>query len=88
MNGEQNPGSGRPQSGRAAYRSFVRANHPDAGGDPDTFVAGMRRFEITRPGDGSDDRFDAPVVFTARPRGLRGLVRAVLRRRRRPRRVR
>ncbi|GEL24570.1 hypothetical protein PSU4_35240 [Pseudonocardia sulfidoxydans NBRC 16205] len=26
---------------RAAYRAFVRENHPDRGGDPDAFVAGL-----------------------------------------------
>lgn len=26
---------------RSAYRAFVREHHPDRGGDPDTFVAGM-----------------------------------------------
>ncbi|ODU01857.1 MAG: hypothetical protein ABS81_19530 [Pseudonocardia sp. SCN 72-86] len=26
---------------RAAYRAFVRDNHPDRGGDPDAFVAGL-----------------------------------------------
>jgi hypothetical protein len=29
---------------RAAYRAFVRDNHPDRGGDPDVFVAGLARF--------------------------------------------
>lgn len=29
---------------RAAYRAFVRDNHPDRGGDPDEFVAGLARF--------------------------------------------
>ncbi|MYW05993.1 hypothetical protein [Streptomyces sp. SID3343] len=25
------------------YREFIRANHPDRGGDPDEFVAGLER---------------------------------------------
>lgn len=29
---------------RAAFRAFVRDNHPDRGGDPDVFVAGLARF--------------------------------------------
>ncbi len=29
---------------RAAYRAFVRDNHPDRGGDPEAFVAGLARF--------------------------------------------
>jgi hypothetical protein len=50
---------------RAAYRAFVRENHPDRGGDPDAFVAGLARFkeaqieEAEPPAD--DPRFDAPV---------------------------
>ena len=26
-------------------REFIRANHPDRGGDPDVFIAGMRSFD-------------------------------------------
>ncbi len=58
---------------RAAFRRFVREHHPDRGGDPETFVAGLARFG-SRPGSGSgstppeaddwaDDwaRFDRPI---------------------------
>ncbi|GAA5120742.1 hypothetical protein [Pseudonocardia adelaidensis] len=45
---------------RAAYRAFVRENHPDRGGDPEVFAAGLARFrDADRPAD--DARFDAPV---------------------------
>jgi hypothetical protein len=45
---------------RAAYRAFVRENHPDRGGDPEVFVAGLARFR--EAGIGEDDpRYDAPV---------------------------
>ena len=45
---------------RAAYRAFVRENHPDRGGDPEVFVAGLARFR--EAGVGEDDaRYDAPV---------------------------
>jgi hypothetical protein len=30
---------------RAAYRAFVKAHHPDRGGDPEAFVAGLAEFE-------------------------------------------
>jgi hypothetical protein len=30
--------------GRSAFRAFVREHHPDRGGDPGAFVAGLRRF--------------------------------------------
>ena len=45
---------------RAAYRAFVRENHPDRGGDPDAFVAGLARFKDAEP-PADDPRFDAPV---------------------------
>ncbi len=50
---------------RAAFRAFVREHHPDRGGDPDFFVAGLARFGAagTDSGTGADDdrRFDAPI---------------------------
>ncbi|WP_439378480.1 hypothetical protein [Amycolatopsis lexingtonensis] len=67
--------------GRAAFRAFVRAHHPDVGGDPAEFAAGLARFR--EPAD--DSRFDAPVSFVRRRRGLAALV---SRFRRRPPRVR
>jgi hypothetical protein len=45
---------------RAAYRAFVRENHPDRGGDPEVFVAGLARFQEAEP-PADDPRFDAPV---------------------------
>ncbi|MHC8505551.1 hypothetical protein HF519_24795 [Pseudonocardia bannensis] len=62
---------------RAAYRAFIRDNHPDRGGDPDAFVAGLARFRAgtaapegdpATPGaepDPEDARYDAPVVVVA-----------------------
>jgi hypothetical protein len=29
---------------RQAFRKFVRAHHPDRGGDPDVFLAGLAQF--------------------------------------------
>lgn len=56
---------------RAAFRRFVREHHPDRGGDPEVFVAGLRRFgsrqgsgpDPDNAGDLADDwaRFDRPV---------------------------
>ncbi|PRX51334.1 hypothetical protein B0I33_101487 [Prauserella shujinwangii] len=85
---------------RAEFRAFVRAHHPDVGGDPAEFAAGIARF---RGGDGQPgaggppdearapaDRFDAPVVFVSRRAGLTGIAarfRRWRRRRRRPPRV-
>ncbi|OZM71069.1 hypothetical protein CFN78_21585 [Amycolatopsis antarctica] len=36
---------------RAAFRAFVRANHPDVGGDPEEFAAGLRRLRAQRDGE-------------------------------------
>jgi hypothetical protein len=57
---------------RAEFRAFVRAHHPDRGGDPEAFVAGMARFAASRPpsvpvpdpADDLDPRYDRPVEFT------------------------
>jgi hypothetical protein len=46
---------------RAAYRAFVRENHPDRGGDPEAFVAGLEQFRQAQPDPVDDARFDAPV---------------------------
>ncbi|MER7078402.1 hypothetical protein SAMN02982929_04815 [Saccharopolyspora kobensis] len=54
---------------RRAIRAFVRAHHPDVGGDPEAFAAGLAELRAGR------DRCDAPVVVVHRPRGIRGLVR-------------
>ncbi|AUS77769.1 hypothetical protein C1701_04665 [Actinoalloteichus sp. AHMU CJ021] len=45
---------------RAARRAFVRAHHPDAGGDPAAFSAGLPPRL-----DGTDPRSHPPVVVTA-----------------------
>lgn len=54
---------------RAAFRAFVREHHPDRGGDPAAFVAGMTQFEtMSDPGADDDPRYDAPVeVVMPRP---------------------
>jgi hypothetical protein len=46
---------------RSAFRAFVREHHPDRGGDPEVFVAGLARFGVA-------ERYDAPVeVVTPLP---------------------
>jgi hypothetical protein len=50
---------------RAAYRAFVREHHPDRGGDPDEFVAGLARFRAEHAEPADDPRFDAPVEVVA-----------------------
>lgn len=82
---------------KAAYRRFVRTNHPDLGGDPEVFISGMQQFTTDDPGPpaagNAQERYDAPVIFVAHRHGLRATAEAFLRRvrrrhRRRHRRVR
>jgi hypothetical protein len=66
---------------RSAFRAFVREHHPDRGGDPEVFVAGLARFAegaqppapepapepASAPAPEPDDerRYDAPVEVVA-----------------------
>jgi len=54
-----------PDAERAAFRAFVRDHHPDRGGDPAAFAAGLARFgrgaTPTGSPDGVPDRHDPPV---------------------------
>lgn len=78
---------------RRRYRAFIRANHPDAGGDPEVFAAGLARLRTRlRPGQSpvrtGPDRYDAPVVVVRDPSAVGGVVqrlRAWYRRKRRTR---
>ena len=36
---------------RSAFRAFVRDHHPDRGGDPEAFAAGLELFRTASPGD-------------------------------------
>jgi hypothetical protein len=50
---------------RGALRAFVRAHHPDVGGDPDAFREGLAalRRQGSPAGPAPDDpRLDAPIV--------------------------
>lgn len=55
---------------RRAIRAFARAHHPDVGGDPEVFAAGLAELRA----GATRDRYDAPVVVVHRPRGIRGLA--------------
>lgn len=74
---------------RAAFREFVRTHHPDVGGDPAEFAAGLARFRAgqSEVDPDVDARFDAPIRFVVNRRGVAAVL-AKLRRRRRPPRVR
>ncbi len=48
---------------RAAYRRWIRENHPDVGGDPHVFAAGLARYRAVGAGRRPPDRYDAPIVI-------------------------
>ncbi|WP_037366435.1 hypothetical protein [Amycolatopsis orientalis] len=77
------------EADKAAYRRFVRTHHPDVGGDPDEFAAGLRAFQHGSPheiaaGTGSAPRGES-LVFVRRARGVSRLLAALAERRRRKR---
>lgn len=45
---------------RAAVRRFVREHHPDRGGDPEVFAAGLRALRTGLSGTGSTDIHRTP----------------------------
>ena len=49
-------------------RQFIRAHHPDRGGDPDAFIAGLRSFDS---GSESSAREPLPGVVIVRRRAWR-----------------
>ncbi|WP_083275140.1 hypothetical protein [Pseudonocardia sp. HH130630-07] len=73
MDGRDARGGLTPEQ-RAAYRAFVRTHHPDRGGDPAEFRAGLARYRALAAGEALDDpagtarepdpadrRFDGPI---------------------------
>ncbi|MCO1660942.1 hypothetical protein [Pseudonocardia humida] len=65
MTADPAPDDGTGAAERAAFRAFVREHHPDRGGDPAVFAAGMARFgRGAHPAgepDGVAERHDRPV---------------------------
>ena len=61
-----------PQEVRIAFRRFARLHHPDRGGNPETFQAGLEAYQrmlgLRAPSSGAE------VVFHRRPRGLEVLT--------------
>ena|GEM_PF-777703 len=61
------PGTDRAQ--RAAERAFVRAHHPDVGGDPEAFATGLAALRARHAGGtASAPRGPVTVVVTRRLR--------------------
>ncbi|MFC5179754.1 hypothetical protein [Actinomadura harenae] len=71
---------------RAAFRAWVRDHHPDLGGDPEAFAAGLRRRRRVRTGGGPSP--DAPIVGVPRRFGPVAVVERWRYRRSRARRLR
>jgi hypothetical protein len=67
-------------SSRTSFRAWVRAAHPDVGGDPEAFAEGLRRREQARE---QAHRAPAVTVIVRRRRGPLGVVDRWLERRRR-----
>lgn len=88
--------SGLTSRQRAEFRSFVRTHHPDRGGDPAAFVAGLAYYRdlaagaATEPAGASPaagrDRYDAPIEIVRDlplpTKVLVALIRTIHRRRR------
>jgi hypothetical protein len=68
-------------SDRGAFAAWVRAHHPDVGGDPAEFAAGLMRW---RAAGGTADAVVPVCVFRSR-HGLWRIARWLRRRRRGPR---
>lgn len=62
---------------RAEFRAWVRAHHPDVGGDPAAFAAGLRRRRQAL------EHRDGPAVVVVRRRPCLGPLERWLERRRR-----
>jgi len=52
------------QESRRRRRDFIRAHHPDGGGDPETFIAGLRAFSA----ESETDTEPLPEVVVIRRR--------------------
>ena len=59
-----------PAGTRRAFRAFVRAQHPDRGGDPAVFAAGVAAYRRYQQPAGRAGPAVGHVVFFRRRRGL------------------
>lgn len=78
------------RASRARVREFVRTHHPDVGGDPAAFAAGLAALRAAGPAAEQRERAAAPVTFVQTTRLRRRLTRVLRQlqpthRRRRPR---
>lgn len=59
------------RAARAAFRAYVRANHPDVGGDPDEFARWLAARDSAANAartEEDDSRYDAPISFVTSPK--------------------
>jgi hypothetical protein len=61
-------------------REFIRAHHPDRGGDPEVFAAGLRSFDADREADWPQPLPLPRVVIVPRRTWLAALADAVIKR--------
>ena len=59
---------------RRAFRSWVRSYHPDIGGDPVAFAAGLQAWRTRDGGPPGGGSAAGEVVFFRRRRGLAGWI--------------
>ena len=71
------PLGGQVDEAERQRRDFIRAHHPDRGGDPDVFVAGLRSFGMDQ--EGTPQPGPRVVVVRRRPWPTRMVI-AVARR--------
>lgn len=55
---------------RQAFRQFVRAHHPDRGGDPEFFMAGLAELRGDRRGDVTTPEVRRPVTTAYKRQGV------------------
>lgn len=60
---------------RRAFRAWVRSYHPDVGGDPAAFAAGLQAWRTRDGGPPARGSAAGEVVFFRRRRGLAGWIR-------------
>ncbi len=81
-----NPAPDKDEDGRTRreYHAWVRAHHPDAGGDPDSFAAALPAWQQRLAGRAGEDRPAAPAVTVFRTRHGFWVLERWWRRRHRP----
>lgn len=68
------------QARRREWRQFVLEHHPDRGGDPEVFAAGMRAYREGRPPFATAERVEQYLTTHRSPRGLGHITRWARRR--------